>query len=391
MPISNSIVSIDGYKVKSVEGIDPVMIKVVCTEEARCPFCGGGELRKKSRYERRVRHESFGTRATILVIEAWKYFCKLCTRYFNQRFPGILPRKRSSEIFRKEVFEKHNNGICQSTLSKMLSIGSATIERWYHDFLKLKVSEMKNAHCPRIMGIDEHFFSRKNGYATTICNLGNNKVFDVTLGRTDLSLSSYLKNLRGKENVKVVVMDMAEVYRQAVKKHFPNAKIVSDRFHVIRLINHHFLKLWQQIDPDGRKNRGLLSLMRRHQHNLSPQQKIKLDVYFIHHPELKPIYDFKQKLAALLLLKKQTQRECKKLIPVFLDYIQQLKNSALEQMVTLGKTLESWKEEVVRMWRFTKSNGITEGFHNKMKTIQKRAYGFRNFENYRLRVRALCC
>ncbi|HAT7074298.1 TPA: hypothetical protein JAN90_16370 [Legionella pneumophila] len=42
------------------------------------------------------------------------------------------------------------------------------------------------------------------------------------------------------------------------------------------------------------------------------------------------------------------------------------------------------------MWRFTKNNGITEGFHRKMKLIQRRAYGFRNFENYRLRVKVLC-
>ncbi|WP_162263071.1 MULTISPECIES: transposase, partial [Legionella] len=49
-----------------------------------------------------------------------------------------------------------------------------------------------------------------------------------------------------------------------------------------------------------------------------------------------------------------------------------------------------WREEVVRMWRFTKNNGITEGFHRKMKLIQRRAYGFRNFENYRLRVKVLC-
>jgi len=60
-------------------------------------------------------------------------------------------------------------------------------------------------------------------------------------------------------------------------------------------------------------------------------------------------------------------------------------------MVTLGKTLDSWESEVVRMFRFTKNNGITEGFHNKMEMISRRAYGFRNFENYRLRVRALCC
>jgi hypothetical protein len=38
------------------------------------------------------------------------------------------------------------------------------------------------------------------------------------------------------------------------------------------------------------------------------------------------------------------------------------------------------------MWRFTKNNGITEGFHTKMELIQRRAYGFKNFTNYRLRV-----
>ncbi|HCK0605922.1 TPA: transposase, partial [Legionella pneumophila] len=46
---------------------------------------------------------------------------------------------------------------------------------------------------------------------------------------------------------------------------------------------------------------------------------------------------------------------------------------------------------IVRMWRFRESNGITEGFHRKMKLIQRRAYGFRNFDNYRTRVRVLCC
>jgi transposase len=50
-----------------------------------------------------------------------------------------------------------------------------------------------------------------------------------------------------------------------VKKYFPNAMIVADRFHVVRLLNHHFLKVWGMLDPEGRKSRGLLSLMRRHE------------------------------------------------------------------------------------------------------------------------------
>jgi len=43
-----------------------------------------------------------------------------------------------------------------------------------------------------------------------------------------------------------------------------------------------------------------------------------------------------------------------------------------------------------QVWRFSKSNGITEGFHTKMEMLSRRAYGFRNFENYRLRVLAHC-
>ena len=54
-------------------------------------------------------------------------------------------------------------------------------------------------------------------------------------------------------------------------------------------------------------------------------------------------------------------------------------------------TLSSWCEVIACVWRFTKTNGITEGFHRKMKLIQRRAYGFRNFNNYRLRVIAQCC
>ena len=75
---------------------------------------------------------------------------------------------------------------------------------------------------------------------------------------------------------------------------------------------------------------------------------------------------------------------------MLLEAIAQLKKSPFKAMQTLGKTLFLWKEDVARMFLFTRNNGISEGFHRKMKLIQRRAYGFRNFENYRLRVRVLC-
>ena len=73
-----------------------------------------------------------------------------------------------------------------------------------------------------------------------------------------------------------------------------------------------------------------------------------------------------------------------------LRWYDELKNSHFPYLVTLGQTIDDWKHEIAAMWRFTKTNSITEGFHRKMKLIQRRAYGFSNFDNYRLRVKVLC-
>jgi transposase len=212
----------------------------------------------------------------------------------------------------------------------------------------------------------------------------------VVLGRSELSLEAYFRKLEGKAEVRVVCMDLATSYRSLVRLHFPNARIVADRFHVIRIINHHFLNCWREIDPLASKNRGLLSLMRRHRHNLLPEQQLKLAAYLGKHPALEVIYRFKQRLCYLLVNKHRTRRQCEILIPRFLRAVYQLRHAGLAQLVKLGQTLSSWSQEIVAMWRFTRNNGITEGFHNKMELINRQAYGFRNFENYRLRVKVLC-
>jgi len=92
----------------------------------------------------------------------------------------------------------------------------------------------------------------------------------------------------------------------------------------------------------------------------------------------------------LQLKKHKNRKQCEKLIPRFLRALSDLDQSGFASLIQLGSTLRNWAEQIVAMWRFTKNNGITEGFHNKMETISRQAFGFRNFENYRLRVKVLC-
>ncbi len=130
--------------------------------------------------------------------------------------------------------------------------------------------------------------------------------------------------------------------------------------------------------------------MRRHRHNLKPEQMIKLRAYFDQFPVLGEIYRFKQRLCYLLLKKHRTRKQCVPLVHRFLKALHQLSQAGLVQLVQLGQTLSSWSAEIATMWRFTRNNGITEGFHTKMELLQRQAYGFRNFTNYRLRVKIMC-
>jgi transposase len=326
----------------------------------------------------------------VLELETHKWRCRSCGRTFWQRFPGILPRKRATEPYRRTIFERHWDGISRRRLAQREGIGSATVERWFLDFLGRLSAERKAAPCPRILGLDEHFFTRRYGYATTFCDLRHHTVYDVVLGRSEAALERYLMKLEGKADVQVVCMDLAPSYRALVKKYFPNARIVADRFHVIRIINHHFLASWRQLDPAGSRNRGLLSLLRRHRHTLRPEQQQRLSAYLAQHPVLEIIYRFKQRLCYLLLKKHRTKRQCAQLVPRFLRAVHELRQAEMAPLKSLGDTLHTWSEEIVAMWRFTRNNGITEGFHTKMEALQRQAYGFRNFANYRLRVKAMC-
>ena len=387
MSLASRILGIPGLEVERVDWNTKIDVWAKPNKRPSCLYCGCRHLRIKSTNKRTVKHSRQGNRVVMLHLNAPKYHCQGCGRYFCHRFTGIRPRFQASEGFRLEVFETHDGGVTQRKLSTTHQISPATVERWYRYHIDQKLSECSNRKCPEVLGIDEHFFTRKKGYATTFVDLGKHHVFDVQLGRSEASLRRYLKALPHRENVKVMVMDLSETYRNIARRYFPNATIVADRFHVVRLINHHFLNVWKHQDPEGRKNRGLMSLMRRHEWRLKDEQREKLGRYLDDHPGLKALHEAKQKLMRYVLLKMLTATRMANKLPGFLELIKQLHDSPLR---TLAKTIDSWLQPIVAMWRFTKSNGITEGFHTKMEMMSRRAYGFRNFENYRARVMAHC-
>jgi len=383
--------TLPGYRITRWESNILMRVYVEALEAPRqCPCCGGDRLHSKGRYERRVRHLACFGNPSELVIECRRYVCLGCRRSFVQPLPGIMPGRHSTEKWRHEIYQHHGDGICATALAERQRVAPATVGRIYAQFTELKAKERLSLDCPRVLGIDEHTLHKGQRFATTLCDLKRHRVFDISPGRSEAELAPYLRTLRGRDKVQVVCIDLSNSYRSLIKRWFPRAAIVADRFHAIRLVGLHLMRLARQLCPTLGWNRAWLGVLRMRSDRLDPAQKQRLAKLLADHPELAGIYEMKERLCTLLRHKEQSKKACRQHIHDLLEAIETLRKSGLEAACTLAKSLADWTEEIVRMWRFSRNNGITEGFHRKMKLIQRRAYGFRSFNNYRLRVIAQC-
>ncbi len=163
----------------------------------------------------------------------------------------------------------------------------------------------------------QHTIHKGYKFATTICDLSHNRVYDVIEGKRIDQVSSKLLKYKGRDKVKVVCMDLSSTYRSIVRKCFPKAKIVADRFHVIRLVITHFMTFCKQVQPDEVKwQRDTTNLLRTHRKNIkktnlkSRAQRLKeLDKFLENNLAIREAYLFKERLCELLNRKRQNFSE----------------------------------------------------------------------------------
>lgn len=235
MSQGDSIPGIPDLAVQQVQRAKYIHVWARPKNRPGCLYCPARTVRIRATHQRTLKHTRQGSQLMELHLRIPKYPCMQCSRYFRHRFTGIPPRRQATETFRLEVFEAHEGGVSQRKLPATHQVGSATAERGYQSFIKQRVSERSGRPCPQVPGIDEHFFSRRKGYATTLVDLKNRKVFDVVPGPSETSLRGYLKR-------------------------------------------------WQDSDPEGSRNRGQLSLMRRPHWKQSSVQKERLHGYLKQSP-----------------------------------------------------------------------------------------------------------
>ena len=242
---------------------------------------------------------------------------------------------------------------------------------------------------PEFIGVDEFSVKKGHIYNTVVCDIKGKKVMAVLEGKGKRNLEEYLGRLKEPERVKAVAIDMSNPFRDAVRKSLPDAKIVADKFHVIRHFNQVLEKTRSSDQGKGLKAGRRRELFKNRftllkaEERLTDEEKKRLTPIFWDYPEVRNAWQIKENLRRCY--KAETKKEAELELTELEDRINR---SPFKRFKILQSTIREWRESILNYCDYPITNGFVEGKNNRIKTIKRMAYGYRNISNFGLRIMA---
>lgn len=360
------------------------------SRERACPKCATFSTVAHDHREVRIKDEPIKGFRVELRVRKKRYYCKPCKRPFTELLRGVFSRARHTDRLAKHILWLGKKFRTLKDAAQAVGLALPTVQRIFYAMLAREKVKLINYPWPKTIGIDETGFGKnKNGrgtqYDTVITDMVRGRVYELLFTKNSRILFDQLKDMPGAESVQDVVMDMSTGFRSLARALFPNAKITSDKFHVLRLMLPAINK--QRNAIYGRKyTHPSGHLLLRSRKSLSFIEKSQLEKYLTPHEVLNELYWAKEKLHELYRIKGYERARA-----AFECLIADLeRKSHIVEIKRLRKTLLNWKEEILNYFRTGLTNAMAEGFNNKINTLKTNAYGYRNKNNFRLRVLSAC-
>lgn len=355
-------------------------------KQALCPQC---PTLSSSVYDRRlctVKDAPLRDQIVFLKIVKRRFWCKPCAKPFTEYIPGIKKGSRTTERFKRSVLWACENFSNLSQVQKAYRASAGYVFKTLYTRLDEKL-RMRQYPWPSTIGIDEHSFRRLRGrteFATSIIDYPNRRAYELAQGKTTADLKGQLSHIEGRENVKNVILDLCDPFKNFAREHFPNAKIIADKFHVLRLITPALIRKRYEI-TGTRADAQARRLLTMSSHKLDHWERRALWDYLEKYPDLQEIYRYKE-----ILHRFYRTKGFNRAATALTMITDRMAISTLPEIKTLRRTLIKWRNEILAYFETGLTNGRTEGYNNIAKLVQRRAFGYRSFRNYRLRYLSAC-
>jgi transposase len=356
----------------------------------RCPACGSRGVRPKGQVERRFRSLPIGRRATFVALAIPRVACDAC-RVVRQVAVSFADPRRSYT----KAFERYALDLCRRMtirdVARHLGVSWDVVKDIQERDLSRRYAKPPLKGLRRI-AIDEIAVGKGHRYLTVVLDLKSGAVVFVGDGKGGDAPEPFWKRLRRcKAKVEAVAMDMSPAYRNAVSAHLPGAVIVFDHFHVVKLFNDKLSglrrSLYHRATAEQKQvlkgSRWLLLKNPEHLDDERDEEARLAEALALNKP-----------LAAAYYLKEDLRRfweqPGKRFAAAFLtDWVRRARASGVGTLRQMAETLEVHRSGLLAYYDYPISTGPLEGTNDKIKTMKRQAYGFRDQEFLKLKILAI--
>ena len=377
-------------------------IEVRSTRRPACHHCGSVSVTGHGVNLRRIRDRACAY-PTVLLWWQRRLRCNDCHATFRERHPDVCGRRNLTTRLRKHLFKR----ACHEPFTDVAVAERVSTYRVVEAFDFYAAEEAVSAppRSPRVVALDESAFRKRHRYHTIFSDPEQGVTFDLASGRTKGSALEGLLRLDdgARAGIETIVMDCHWPYRQAVEDLLPHARIVADKFHVIRVIDAaaqrvriRNARIRRPRGRDGGRSRqhnrrfnkllwaSRWTFMKR-LHKLTDEDRVRLLAVFDRAPDVAAAWILKENFAAIYEAGDRKEAERR------LDaWIEDVEGSGLEELKNAWRPLQWWRDQILNYHDDPVTNAFAEGITNKIKVMKRRSYGFRNDRRYRHKVLLAC-
>ena len=361
------------------------------SKSLKCPVCDTKDITLRGKKRRVFRAVPIGMKRVFIQLRIQRVKCHRCGKVRQVKMGFADPLLSYTKSFERYANELSRN---MTILDVAIHLGVSwdVIKDIQKRYLKKHFGRPKLRHLERI-AIDEISIGKRHKYLTVVLDIDTGAVVFVGDGKGADALIPFWKRLKSSgAKIKAVAIDMSPAYIEAVSTNLTDVAIVFDHFHVIKYFNDKLSdfrrELQREIEDEQQKQvlKGTRWLLLKNPKNLDEthNEQERLEAALELNKPLATVYYMKEDLG---LLWKQKDKETAE---TFLDdWIKRAKVSEINMLKNFSKTLSNHRKGILAYYDFPISTGPLEGTNNKIKTMKRQAYGFRDMEFFKLKIFAI--
>lgn len=384
---------IRGYKHQSIKQQDGGIVMRVRHDgsELTCPQCHGSNIIRRGTVPGRWSTVPIGRKPVTVFAEVPRIECRDC--HTEPVVPVLFadPRRSYTKSFERMVLDLRQS-MTLKDVAEHLGVSDWLVKdiekRWLgKHFARPRLKDLRH------IAIDEISTKKGHKYLTIVMDLTSGAVVFVGDGKGADALRPFWRSLKAsRAAVEAVAMDMSSAYYRAVCENLPDAAVVFDWFHIVKLLNDKLSDLRRQLyrEATDQLHKDVLKgtrwlLLKRPEHlDETRKESQRLQEALKLNESLATAYYLKEDLR--LLWEEPNKAAARRFLD---DWIRQAEASGIRVLKTFARTLAAYRSGILAWYDYPISTGPLEGTNNKIKTLKRTAYGFRDQEYFRLKILAL--